>query len=41
VTDTRREQFQTLRGMRDVLHPESARRRALVQAFADQSELAG
>jgi histidyl-tRNA synthetase len=41
VTDTRREQFQTLRGMRDVLHPESARRRALVRAFAEQSELAG
>ena len=41
VTESRREQFQTLRGMRDVLHPESARRRALVASFARQSELAG
>jgi len=41
VTDTRREQFQTLRGMRDVLPGDSARRRALVDAFAAQCELAG
>ena len=33
--------FQTLKGMRDVLAPESARRRALVQLFAQVVELAG
>ena len=33
--------FQTLKGMRDVLAPESARRRALVQLFAEVVELAG
>ncbi|CAN5583039.1 histidine--tRNA ligase [soil metagenome] len=41
MTDSRREQFQTLRGMRDVLAPESARRRSLLSAFASQCELAG
>ena len=33
--------FQTLKGMRDVLAPESARRRALVQRFAEVAERAG
>jgi histidyl-tRNA synthetase len=33
--------FQTLKGMRDVLAPESTRRRALVQLFADVVERAG
>ncbi len=33
--------FQTLKGMRDVLPPESSRRRALVQLFAEVVELAG
>ncbi len=33
--------FRTLTGMRDVLPPESSRRRALVQAFADVVEPAG
>jgi histidyl-tRNA synthetase len=41
VTETRREQFQTLRGMRDVLAPESTARRALVAGFGQQCELAG
>ncbi len=41
MTETRREQFQTLRGMRDVLSPESSARRALVASFARQCELAG
>src|SRR5690606_16706542 len=33
--------FQSLRGMRDVLPPESGRRRALVQRFAEVAERAG
>ena len=41
MTETRREQFQTLRGMRDVLSPESSARRGLVATFARQCELAG
>jgi len=35
------ERFQTLTGMRDVLPPDSARRRALVQMFADTVAAAG
>ena len=41
MTETRREHFQTLRGMRDVLSPESSARRGLVTTFAHQCELAG
>jgi histidyl-tRNA synthetase len=41
VTDAPSEQFQALTGMRDVLHPESARRRALVRDFAAVVEPAG
>lgn len=38
---TRPERFQTLTGMRDVLWPDSARRRELVGRFADVVEAAG
>ena len=41
VTETRRQQFQALRGMRDVLPPESARRRELTAQFIAQCQLAG
>jgi histidyl-tRNA synthetase len=41
VTGSPREHFQTLTGMRDVLWPDSARRRALVDAFAAQAVAAG
>ena len=41
MTDAPAEQFQTLTGMRDVLFPESSRRRALVQLFAEVVESAG
>ena len=41
MTGTPREQFQTLSGMRDVLWPDSARRRALVDRFAVACERAG
>lgn len=41
MTESRREVFKTLRGMRDVLHPESARRRALIESFASSVALAG
>ncbi|MGI9578081.1 MAG: histidine--tRNA ligase [Microthrixaceae bacterium] len=37
----RPEKFQSLTGMRDVLWPDSARHRALVDAFANTAELAG
>ncbi|CAB4755300.1 unannotated protein [freshwater metagenome] len=40
MTETRREQFQALRGMRDILPPESARRRALTAQFIAQCESA-
>ena len=35
------ESFRTLKGMHDVLPPESARRRALVATFADEVQRAG
>jgi histidyl-tRNA synthetase len=41
VTGPPRERFQTLTGMRDVLWPDSARRRALVDAFAGLAGAAG
>jgi histidyl-tRNA synthetase len=41
VTEASSEQFQTLSGMRDVLFPDSARHRALVDAFAAVVEPAG
>lgn len=41
VTGSPREHFQTLSGMRDVLWPDSARRRALVELFVAQAETAG
>ncbi len=41
MTETRREQFQALRGMRDILPPESARRRELTGLFISQCERAG
>ena len=41
MTETRREQFQALRGMRDILPPESARRRELTQQFITHCERAG
>ncbi len=41
MTESRREVFKTLRGMRDVLHPESARRRTLIESFASSVALAG
>ncbi|MEX0767286.1 MAG: histidine--tRNA ligase, partial [Microthrixaceae bacterium] len=41
MTETRREQFQALRGMRDILPPESARRRELTAQFIEHCELAG
>jgi histidyl-tRNA synthetase len=41
VTGSPREHFQTLSGMRDVLWPDSARRRALVDRFAELAGIAG
>ena len=41
MTEAPAQPFRTLTGMRDVLPPESSRRRALVQAFADVVEAAG
>ena len=41
VNDASSEQFRTLTGMRDVLFPESSRRRALVGRFAEVVEAAG
>jgi len=41
VTDPPTHAFRTLSGMRDVLAPESARRRALVATFADVVQAAG
>lgn len=41
MNDGKRQQFRALRGMRDLLAPESARRRVLVDAFARTVALAG